>query len=375
MSQVRVSLLVGPAEEREVMTSRIRRFSAGFTLVELLVVIGIIALLISILLPTLGRARKVANTIKCAANLRSILQGMQIYASQNNGAIPGGPHTSARYVYVDPGARSPQINTAYASPANYQGIITIFDWMSPIAKIMAVRFEEGGTDAERVRRFDQLRSNPSFNCPENQFLARPFGTPSFPVGPMVSYNTALVFHLNHNPGGGAGIVGVTIGRTDWNPPPGYSPKLTKIGNGSRKVYIADGGRYSNAGTAPDASLAMTGSLGGPFADQGPAMRFSNSWDRSRVPGNSPHPQNPGTTDARTFAYRHGQSIPGGRGDTYRFNVGFFDGHVETLGDLEGANPTYWYPKGTSLNVVPAQMHADVIAKYFNGQTNPAWIVP
>jgi prepilin-type N-terminal cleavage/methylation domain-containing protein len=62
----------------------------AFTLVELLVVIGIISVLIGILLPTLTRAREAGNRTKCLSNLRSIYQMLKIYENLNYGASPLG---------------------------------------------------------------------------------------------------------------------------------------------------------------------------------------------------------------------------------------------------------------------------------------------
>ena len=60
----------------------------GFTLIELLVVVAIIALLIAILLPSLSRARELANRSACAANARGVMQSCVVYAAENNDLFP-----------------------------------------------------------------------------------------------------------------------------------------------------------------------------------------------------------------------------------------------------------------------------------------------
>jgi len=62
----------------------------GFTLVELLVVIGIIALLISMLMPALGKVRDQANGAKCANNMRQLMTATIMFINDHKGICPGG---------------------------------------------------------------------------------------------------------------------------------------------------------------------------------------------------------------------------------------------------------------------------------------------
>src|SRR5689334_11751015 len=66
-----------------------QRARRAFTLVELLVVIGIIALLIGILLPALNRARESARQVKCLSNMRQLSSAVLMWATEHHGFLPG----------------------------------------------------------------------------------------------------------------------------------------------------------------------------------------------------------------------------------------------------------------------------------------------
>ena len=72
----------------EVVLHNRGRTSRGFTLIELLVVVAIISLLVSILLPTLARAKDLAKIAICAGNERGIVLAVHLYANDHHGALP-----------------------------------------------------------------------------------------------------------------------------------------------------------------------------------------------------------------------------------------------------------------------------------------------
>ncbi|MFT3785387.1 MAG: prepilin-type N-terminal cleavage/methylation domain-containing protein [Tepidisphaeraceae bacterium] len=355
--------------------------SRGFTLVELLVVIGIIALLISILLPALGQARNTAKTVKCGANLHSIMLAVHQYAAQNKGFFPGSANSTARFMYTANLTGTP----GTINDDNLPEISQNWDWQAPIAKIMGIQFETGATKVNRKARFDRLNQLPQFTCPANDIIGVPNGAigsgPTVAVQLVPSYAIAIYFHLlpyNKALNATAGTGGVSIqayGYPYASPPEGYTPQLSKVRNPTRKIFMADGARYANPQNFPELSLPFKSGGGGAYGDHGAFSKDSNCWNRTNAPGNSPANYKPGPTDARIYAFRHGKIQQKAKADAFKFNAVFFDGHVETLGDLEGANPALWFPSGSTYNGSSTNKDCaateDVLTRYgfqYNGTT-------
>jgi prepilin-type N-terminal cleavage/methylation domain-containing protein/prepilin-type processing-associated H-X9-DG protein len=118
-----------------------QRRTAGFTLVELLVVIGIIAILTGILLPALAKARKSSSDVYCRSNLKQIGLATHMYANDNDDHYPDSYALGGAPVRVAPGRKSPgdpnALPETYGMPALYRDLGYMKDlkiWVCPNAR-------------------------------------------------------------------------------------------------------------------------------------------------------------------------------------------------------------------------------------------------
>ncbi|MBP7934935.1 MAG: prepilin-type N-terminal cleavage/methylation domain-containing protein [Phycisphaerae bacterium] len=341
----------------------------GFTLIEILVVVAIIALLISILLPSLKKARDQAKSAVCLANLSSIAKAEGTYQSTDREWIPGSPLTTGYYWaanYVN--ANSPPWNPF--KPGFNPLVVEWYDYATPLRALMqgpkSIPKAALGTDPNKTRNLllTQLTSG-VFNCPMNPHMAGPYTGSGGSGGPFiqaVSYMTMSTI-VRGGPSvyyeGGSSkyrASGSDIGQSDaWDvvPPTSYVPKHGRLGRESMKVFAADGLRFF-AGEDSGMPISYTCAP----ADTKGILTATPPSTRSAA-------NNREYVFAKKYSWRHKNQ------DT--INAAFFDGHAEALSaDVssedtaarpftgKGIHPKYFYPSGSVVKD-PTKLHADFIA--------------
>lgn len=353
----------------------VRSDRRAFTLIELLVVVAIIALLISILVPNLGKARENARAVICGQTERQFANGLAIYFSENSDYIPG-LNTSGVALRA-----KKNVMSDLTTINNPRIPLQLTDWISPI---IAGTQELPGT---RIARFKVILDR--FRCASQRLTSAiyagsdaqvPEGVTAFTQAgpwPAVSYMMSTYFqcvgqqqagtYLGELEGSPQKIV-ATAAQANWEVVVNdYWPRLGNVGPPARKVFVADGTRYVPAGSLPldhDVSpIPRQYPQLGSFTDSSPwwegstaygvsGESGSQTWDGLTVGRGSPsNGANLGVS------YRHGGSPPpaSGRAQDNRgqINAVFFDGHVERMNDRESRAIHLWYPSGATVNT-PAE---------------------
>jgi prepilin-type N-terminal cleavage/methylation domain-containing protein/prepilin-type processing-associated H-X9-DG protein len=267
---------------------RINRKATGFTLVELLVVIGIIALLISILLPALSAARRSGNSVKCESNLRQMGMAMIMYGQQYQGRFPAS----------EIGAQTYTINVVGQAGNQVGGTGLEVIWWQ---RLMIDNFMPGVADPTK---------SPMI-CPSDEHIYQPF--PSVP-GQQVLFNSSYGinnFLTCYNPGAISGATPVDeaypiipngFRRVDW-------PKVLTAPHSAETIVAAD--NYSGVLLEPYDPNTI------PNSD-------------SQSTASQPFPNNL----ANQFDWRRHASPSAKRGQC---NVLYLDGHVTSV--RQGASST------------------------------------
>ncbi len=333
---------------------------AGFTLIEVLVVVAIIALLLSILLPSLKQARDQAQSAVCKANLGQMTRAENGYQTEHKGWMPGSPLTTG-FWWAKSGQNiwHPFITHPTAGRFN-RFVIEWFDFATPLraqnqGRSTIPAAQSAATVTATQGLIWKLATEEPFHCPANKQIATPYNG-SGPQIKAVSYLSTQNM-MRGGPGfyaeaGGRGYLADpnSIGQSpNWEvvPPTAYMPRHERAGRESMKVFAADGLRFY---AGDDAT--------------GPTITYNVRPAEAKGTMTGESPAKGGFTDpahareyrmARRFSYRHG--------DNNQINAGFLDGHVEMLNvdyrsdPFRGSSvhPKYWYPSGSVVKD-PSVLH-------------------
>ncbi len=314
------------------------RPARAFTLIELLVVVAVIAILIGILLPALGKARAAGFQLQDANNIRQFVLGMSAYAASNDQWIPG-VNSSGRKLWSNPAPDVGKVLTRGSTrPVQAQ------DWMTPSVG------DEGMPDNREARFFQMFER---FGDPAQRERVPVFasGSGSTDMNDWLNDNGKIMrgvshlmpgmFQLYGSESGSGSITPQSSGRFAemldvFEPPAGYRPRFESVGNMSIKIAVADGFRFINVmGNPPMDSDVSYNGLGnwGSFLDRSPVDATSTAWGKKGGSGGRDSSNNTGLGAGLPFSYRH----------SGRLNVGFFDGHAIAMDRRESINPIYWTP--------------------------------